>query len=195
MKKIIFEAIAGYLAANLNTAALIATYGECKYIAPYNDQFNNEDQEHPISKPAIAIGFPSSDGWETKTSNQQQGDLVISIYVAYHTIADGNFFGSTLEKTESMKRFDYLQVVQNLLQGLDLGAAGKLGRTNEFEDANHDHVSVDRIDYLTAVEDCLADPAGSLVEITPTWQIIYKDPTDRPSPTANEYVYNLHNKI
>lgn len=195
MKKVIFEAIAGYLNSVLNTTAMKAEYGEVMYIAPFNDQFNNEDQEHAIPKPAIAIGFPSSDGWETKTNNQQQGQLLISIYVVFHTIADGNYFASAEEKAKAMKRFDYLQEIQNALQGMNLGAAGTLHRTNEYEDTNHDHVSVDRIDYLTTVEDCLADPSNNYIEITPDWKIVYKNPTDDPGVNTNDYSYNLHNKV
>lgn len=195
MKKVIFEAIAGYLATSLNTPEMIAKYGQLKYIAVYNDQFNNEDSEHVIPKPAIAISFPSSDGWETKTNNRQVGDLIISVYIAQHTIADSNYFASELDKAESMKRFEYLQDVQNLLQGLDLGAAGKLSRVFEQEDVNADHVAVDRIDYFTSVEDCLSDPAHGLIEIEPDWRIIYKHPTDRPASEAADYKYLVHNHL
>lgn len=199
MKKIIFEAIAGYLAEKLNTPEMIAKYGSVDYISVWNDQFNAEDEEHVIPKPAIAIDFPAADGWKTATNNWQTGSLVISVYVAYHTIADSNFFASDLEKEESMKRFDYLQDVQILLQGLNLGAAGKLSRTNEYQDTNADHISVDRIDYLTTVEDCLADPDRNLIEIDAEWRIIYKKPTDRTgvpeSDPSDVNMYNLHNRV
>jgi hypothetical protein len=198
MKKIIFEAIAGYLAERLNTPGMISKYGACHYISVYNDQFNQEDEEHAIPKPALAIDFPSSDGWATATNNWQKGNMIISIYVATHTIADSNYFADELNKTEAMKRFEYTQDVHVLLQGLNLGAAGSLNRTNEFMDTNADHIAVDRIDYFTTVEDCLADPDRNWIEIDAEWRIIYKRPTDRPLPPVEEDVanmYNLHNKI
>lgn len=197
MKKIIFEAIAGYLAAALNTVEMIAKYGDCKYIAVFNDQFNAEQEEHAIPKPAIAIDFPNADNWLTKTNNRQTGDLIISIYVAQHTIADSNYFASALDKEEAMKRFEYLQDIQNLLQGRDLGSAGKLSRTNDFQDINADHISVDRIDYVTTVEDCLSDPENNWIEITADWKIIYKKPTDRPTAEDDDepYIFDLRNRI
>src|SRR5690606_15848119 len=160
-----------------------------QYLAIFNDQFNNEDAEHAIPKPAIAIGFPTSDGWETKTNNRQVGDMIISVYIAQHTISDSNYFASALDKTESMKRFEYLQDVQDVLQCLARGAAGKLSRTFDQEDSNADHVSVDRIYYFTSVEDCLSDPTIGYVEITPEWQIVYKKPTDRPEREDAAYKF------
>jgi len=185
MKKIIFEAIAGYLAANLNTPELIALYDEVMYIGLYNAQFSTDEEEHAIPKPAIAIDFPSSDGWKSATSNQQVGEMIISVYIAYDTKAESNFFGSPEDKLESMKRLDYLQVVQNLLQGFEMGAGGQMSRINEFQDANYDHVSIDRIDYMTRVEDCLSDPSFEFIEISPEWKIVYKNPTDKPDPDNN----------
>ncbi len=190
MKKIIFQALAGYLNSILNTPAMITKYGRTDYIARYTTQFEDDASEGAIPKPAIAIGFNAD--WTNKTNNQQTGEMIISIFIAYATIADPNYFEGT--NAEALKRDEFWQDVQTALQGLDLGAAGKLQRVRDQEDSNHDHVTIDRIDYLTIVHDELADPSLQYIEITPDWKIIYKNPTDRPTP-PNDGGYILHGHI
>ncbi len=191
MKKIIFLAIAGYLDSVLNTPGMITKYGQCKYIARDNNQFEMDAEEHAIPKPAIVIGFPDTD-WDSKTNNQQNGALTISVKIAYATIADSNFY-ETQNNTQAYKRDEYVQDVQIALQGLDLGLAGKLLRVREIEDNNHDHITIDQINYLTIVSDQLADPTLQYIEVTPQWQIIYSDPTGRPTVLANpKYIVHGH---
>lgn len=192
MKKIIYTALAGYLNAGMNTPAMIAKYGATNYISSHNNQFNDDALEGAIPKPALALAFTEID-WVNKGHNQQQGQMTISVYVAYATIADPNFF-ETDSNQEAFKRWEYLQDVQLLLQGFNMGAAGTLQRTREVEDDNHDHITIDRIDYLTVVHDELADPSLQYVEITPEWKIIYKKPTDRPLP-PDDGGYVLHGHI
>ena len=171
MKKIIFEALAGYLNSVVNTPTMITKYGECKYIARWNNQFSQDAMEGAITSPVFAIAFSEID-WTNKQNNQQQGEMIISIYIAYATIADSNFY-ETESNQEAYKRDEYSQDVQIALQGFNMGAAGTLQRIREVEDDNHDHLTIDRIDYLTTVHDELADPSLQYIEITPEWKEIY----------------------
>lgn len=185
-----FMALAGYLDSVMNAPDKVAKYGRTDYIGRYTTQFEDDSAEGAIPKPALAIAFNAE--WTNKTNNQQTGEVIVSVFVAYHTVADPNYFEAS--NSDALKRDEYHQDVQIALQGFDMGAAGKLQRVREQEDSNHDQITVDRIDYLTVVHDELADPSLQYIEITPEWKIIYKNPTDRPAPT-NDGGYILHGHI
>lgn len=142
--------IAERLDAILNQTTVSSVHGKLQFIALYNNQFQTSNQEHVMPKPAILIQFADAD-WKTKANGIQQADCLIRLHIGMHNIADDNFYSST--KSEALKVDDYLDIIQEALQGFSAECLGSMKRTKSYHDESHDHIFVQVMEYTASITD------------------------------------------
>lgn len=149
-------------------ARIEAQVAEILTVKKWNNQFDNEGTENPVTYPVAYIGFSNME-WTpaaARTSGlntlqqQQGGSMIITIYLGFDHLED---------EVDSWPIYEpIIQKVWACLQGWSGTSIeyGALQRIAEREDNNHNQVIVWEIDFSVGVNDC-ATVDTTLVEVDP----------------------------
>lgn len=176
--------IAQRLDQELNTAPIIAEHGKLDFIARFNNQFEREDQELAVPKPAILIQFLDT-AWSTKSRGIQEGDTLIVLHVGINSIADDNYYSSN--RSQALLIDAYMDLVHKAMQGLQADCIGSLDRVSSAEDGNHDHIFVQTMTYKSSIIDNTASKAAQLTEKDVDVTVVREKTIVTPKP-ATPYV-------
>jgi hypothetical protein len=130
--------------------ARLLKYGAAKTVDIFNENLTHEDKES-YDLPAVFVEFASMP-WQAYQKGTQKGEFTIGL----HIIVDD--YSQDLDKF-----FDPIELVHQYMEGFTpTGASGKMTRTNEDQDTDHERVADWTAFYDVAVHDASGDSRNLL---------------------------------
>lgn len=165
---------------------------DMEHVDLFNDQYNNEQKEHPYNMPATFIEFVAVGDWKLNSDGSQTATLMVQFHHVTTSVSDTQNADrkSKIEQSLSFKHMLYSKNAHKALQGFAPANCSKLNRMQSIPGPlkNQEYVYIE-IYQCVITDNSTADTSKPTIEIVPELKV--ERSIDESSEFSNQQEFLL----